>query len=84
MRALLDRDGIKTLASAFILPRLEYCNSLSAKITEEGLNKPQVLQNNTARLVFRRHKRACNITSNRASLASSKGEDRIQTCNVVF
>ena len=39
--------GIKTLASAFILPRFNYCNSLLAKITEEGFNKLQMLQNNT-------------------------------------
>ena len=38
---------------AFVLPRLDYCNSLLAGCPKYFLSKLQKVQNNTARLFFR-------------------------------
>ena len=50
---LLSTDATKTLVSAFVLSRLDYCNSLLFDCPQYLLNKLQKVQNNAARLVLR-------------------------------
>ena len=50
---LLSTDATKTLVSAFVLSRLNYCNSLLFGCPQYLLNKLQKVQNNAARLVWR-------------------------------
>ena len=50
---LLSTDATKTLVSAFVLSRLDYCNSLLFGCPQYLLNKLQKVQNNAARLVLR-------------------------------
>jgi len=51
VRHSLSMDAAKTLASAFISSRLDYCNSLLASATSGLLTKLQSVQNTTARFV---------------------------------
>ena len=53
IRRLLSTDAKKTLVSAFVLSRLDYCNSLLFGCPQYLLNKLQKVQNNAARLVLR-------------------------------
>ena len=53
IRHLLSTDATKTLVSAFVLSRLDYCNSLLFGCPQYLLNKLQKVQNNAARLVPR-------------------------------
>ena len=53
IRHLLSTDATKTLVSAFVLSRLDYCNSLLFGCPQCLLNKLQKVQNNAARLVLR-------------------------------
>ena len=46
-----------TLAAAFILSRLDYCNSLLAGLPDHKLAKLQRMQNSAARLVLRKPQR---------------------------
>ena len=57
IRSYLDLNSTKILASACILSRLDYCNSLLSNVSEENLNKLQMVQNNAARLVYRMSKK---------------------------
>ena len=57
LTALLDTESIKTLCSAFVLSRLDYCNSLLSGSSNENINKLQRVQNNAARLIFKVSKR---------------------------
>ena len=57
MRSYLDIDSTKTLVSAYILSRIDYCNSLLAGLPNVKINKLQYVQNNAARLVLKRPKR---------------------------
>ena len=57
IRDYLDTNSTKALASACILSRLDYCNSILAGAPDELLNKLQMVQNNAARLVLKRSKR---------------------------
>ena len=50
---LLCKDATKTLVSAFVLSRLDYCNSLLFGCPQYLLNKQQKVQNNAAHLVLR-------------------------------
>ena len=50
---LLSTDATKILVSAFVLSRLDYCNSLLFGCPQYLLNKLQKVQNNAARLVLR-------------------------------
>ena len=50
IRHLLSTDATKTLVSAFVLSRLDYCNSLLFGCSQYLLNKLQKVQNNAARL----------------------------------
>ena len=49
----LSEDVTKKLLCAFVLSRLDYCNSLLAGCPEYFLSKHQKVQNNAARLIFR-------------------------------
>ena len=53
IRHLLSTDATKTLVSAFVLSRLDYCNSLLSGCPQYLLNKLERVQNNAARLVLR-------------------------------
>ena len=53
VRHLLSEEATKTLVCAFILSRLDYCNSLLAGCPKTLLSKLQKVQNNAARLIFR-------------------------------
>ena len=49
----LSTDATKTLVSAFVLSRLDYCNSLLFGCPQYLLNKLQKLQNNAAHQLLR-------------------------------
>ena len=51
IRRSLTSDARKTLVNAFVMSRLDYCNSLCQGINEGLLNKLQHIQNAAARLV---------------------------------
>ena len=53
VRHLLTEEATKTLISAFVLSRIDYCNSLLAGCPKYLLFKLQKVQNNAARLVLR-------------------------------
>ena len=57
IRSFLSVDSANKLAVAFVLSRLDYCNSLLAGISDDKLNKLQRIQNNAARLVLREGRR---------------------------
>ena len=46
----LSQDALKTLISAFVLSRIDYCNSLLAGCPKQLIHKLQKVQNNAARL----------------------------------
>ena len=56
LRFYLDINEASALASAFILSRLDYCNSLLAGLPNDKLQKLQRIQNSAARLVLGRSK----------------------------
>ena len=56
IRHYLSTDATKTLICAFVLSRIDYCNSLLAGSPKCLLDKLQRLQNNAARLIFRSKK----------------------------
>ena len=58
IRKYLDNNATKTLASAFILSRLDYCNSVFVGLPQKKLKRLQSIQNNAARLVLREPRRA--------------------------
>ena len=53
IRHYLSEDVTKKLLCAFVLSRLDYCNSLLAYCPKYLLSKLQKVQNNAARLIFR-------------------------------
>ena len=57
IRHLLSVDSTKTLVSAFVLSRLDYCNSLLSGCPKHFLEKLQKVQNSAARLVLKDKKR---------------------------
>ena len=52
---LLSADSTKTFVSAFVLSRLDYCNSLLSGCPKHLLEKLQKMQNSAARLVLKAH-----------------------------
>ena len=54
IRSFLTVNAAKTLAVAFILSHLDYCNSLLTGLPDHKLAKLQRIHNNAARLVFRK------------------------------
>ena len=55
IRQYLSCDAAKTLISAFVFSRLDYCNSLLAGAPENLINKLKRVQNAAARLVATSH-----------------------------
>ena len=53
IRHYLSLEATKTLVSAFILSRLDYCNSLLSGCPQYLIRKLQKVQNNAARLVLK-------------------------------
>ena len=53
IRHLLSIDATKTMLSAFVLPKLDYCNSLFYGNPMYLLERLQKVQNSAARLIFR-------------------------------
>ena len=53
IRNYLSQDALKTLISAFVLSRINYCNSLLAGCPKQLIHKLQKVQNNVARLICR-------------------------------
>ena len=53
IRHYLSQDALKTLISAFVLSRINYCNSLLAGYPKQLIHKLQKVQNNVARLICR-------------------------------
>ena len=49
----LSQDALKTLISAFVLSRINYCNSLLAGCPKQLIHKLQKVQNKAARLICR-------------------------------
>ena len=49
----LSQDALKTLISAFVLSRIDYCNSLLAGCPKQLIHKLQKVKNNAARLICR-------------------------------
>ncbi|WP_419629831.1 hypothetical protein, partial [Thiolapillus sp.] len=56
IRHYLTTDATKTLVCAFVLSKLDYCNSLLSSCPNQLLNKLQKVQNSAARLVFKARK----------------------------
>ena len=56
-RSFLTVDAASTLAVAFILSCLDYCNSLLAGLPDHKRAKLQRIQNGAARLVLRKPRR---------------------------
>ena len=52
MSSFVDQSSLKTLASPFILSRLDYCNSLFQILPKFQIDKLQKLQNHAARVVL--------------------------------
>ena len=53
IRHYLSQNALKTLISAFILSRIDYCNSLLAGCPKQLIHTLQKVQNNAARLICR-------------------------------
>ena len=56
VRSFLSADATKTLVCAFVLSRIDYCNSLLAGLPKYQLDRLQRIQNNAARLILRSSK----------------------------
>ena len=51
IRHYLSQDALKTPISAFVLSRINYCNSLLAGCPKQLIHKLQKVQNSAARLI---------------------------------
>ena len=56
VRHYLSTEATKTLVCAFVLSRIDYCNSLLAGVPKYLLDRLQKIQNNAARLILRTSK----------------------------
>ena len=52
IRRCLPTDAAKSLVNAFVISRLDYCNSLYANLPQAQLDRIQSVFNGTARLIF--------------------------------
>ena len=53
IRHYMSQDALKTLISAFVLSRIDYCNPLLAGCPKQLIHKLQKVHNNAARLISR-------------------------------
>ena len=67
IRRFLTNTAIATLVSAFVLSRIDYCNSLLFGSTHDVTSHLQRIQNNAARVILRLPK-SSNITTHLRSL----------------
>ena len=56
IRSLIDQNAAQKLVSAFVLSRLDYCNSLLFGIPDHNIKKLQQIQNSAARIVSKSKK----------------------------
>ena len=77
IRHFLSTEATKTLVSAFVLSRLDYCNGLLVNCSQDLLQRVQRLQNTAARLVLRVPRRD-HITSHLHTLHWLPVEARIR------
>ena len=56
IRSCLNENVTKTLVTSLVLSKLDYCNSLLIGLPDETINRLQTVQNNAARLIFRKKK----------------------------
>ena len=61
IRPFLTTSATATLVCSGVLSRIDYCNSLLAGITSDQIARLQRIQNNSARLIFRK-KRSEHVT----------------------
>ena len=61
IRSLIDSNAAQKLASAFVLSRIDYCNSLLFGLQEQQFYKLQKIQNSAARIVSK-SRRTSHIT----------------------
>ena len=57
IRPYLTQSAAATLASALIMSRLDYCNSILAGLDQGQIDRLQLTQNHAARMVMRKRKR---------------------------
>lgn len=57
VRSFLTQEAVIQLVTSLILSRLDYCNSLLAGLPSKQISRLQRVQNNAARLIFRKSKR---------------------------
>ena len=57
VRNYLTLPAVSQLASTLVLSRIDYCNSLFVGLPDTELSRLQIVQNNAARMIFRRSKR---------------------------
>ena len=57
VRNYLTYSAVVQLVSSLVLSRIDYCNALFAGLPDNQLDRLQNVQNNAARLIFRRSKR---------------------------
>ena len=57
MSSFFNTVSMKTLISAFVFSRVDYCNSLFANLPDKEITKLQRFQSNSARLTLRRKRR---------------------------
>ena len=65
----MGKDDTERLIYAFVITRLDYCNSIIYGISERNLSKLQRLQNTAARVVTRVKSHEHNTNPEAASLA---------------
>ena len=71
LKPYLNSDQLRTLVTALILSKIDYCNSLYYGINQNLVYKLQTVQNCAARLIYGRKKRE--HVSGRTSFFSSTG-----------
>ena len=85
IRQFLTVDATKTLVSAYILSRIDYCNSLLGGCSKKDIKPLQRVQNSAARLIFKARK-SDHITPLLIELHWLQVETRImyKTCCLCF
>ena len=58
MRPFINEEAAKKLVISFVISRLDYCNSLFYNMTNDNIQKLQLIQNHAARLVKQAPKRS--------------------------